>query len=241
MVGGDEILRQMYTTPVGRSGTKLGFNYSANSVLLGKVVGGDSATTDKTASLRSDVTDFAGLVNLAGVDSGLTGDSKLIPDTVKGDIVLMAWVDEVNGTDGKFPNNNAAEIAELNSDKDKSVSFKSFTADAGTGGGTIKITGAYSGTKVHAEVEDSGQTVKVQLTPKADIEINGNVISEEGIIKITSAANNIIIQSGYAKYELIINADMQNTINQMQQNWQKQGGPALSDAVDTFGIAYRIV
>lgn len=49
------------------------------------------------------------------------------------------------------------------------------------------------------------------------------------------------IQSGYAKYELIINADMQNTINQMQQNWQKQGGPALSDAVETFGIAYRIV
>lgn len=259
------------------------------------------------------------------------------------DVLVGEQGGEINYNNVSLTNDNyMAKIAELNRDKDTAVRFSSFEADASAGGSTINITGAYSGTKVHAEVEDGGQTVTVQLTPKADIEINGNVISEEGIVKITSAANNIVIQgadagssasvqgsevyleaaqgsvsqgyhdgitnigggvqelykneyetakaaadqefeghkqnktyeasvnrqrsyngnmiaggniyinasdinvngyiqSGYAKYELIIDADVQNIINQLQQNWQKQGSPALSDAVVTSGSAYLIV
>lgn len=220
---GTKSFGSMYTTPVGRSGTKLGFNYSANSV---HILDGDLEDM-QVRGPASEITRPDG-VNI--VTSDVT---KIYAEKIIGDAAVNIF-DKFNMSANNIVNMYFKASADAAVESNNLVNFVNSS-------GTIKITGAYSGTKVHAEVEDSGQTVKVQLTPKADIEINGNVISEEGIVKITSAANNIIIQGGYAKYELIINADMQNTINQMQQNWQKQGGPALSDAVDTFGIAYRIV
>lgn len=72
-------------------------------------------------------------------------------------------------------------------------------------GGELIINGNYGGGYVYAQVDlpkdqDSTQSVKqtIQLQPRADIEINGIVNSEEGTVRITSAANNIVIQGELA-------------------------------------------
>lgn len=49
------------------------------------------------------------------------------------------------------------------------------------------------------------------------------------------------IQSGYADYVVNIDAGLQETINQMQQNWQNSGSKPLTDAMVTTGTTYRIV
>lgn len=68
-------------------------------------------------------------------------------------------------------------------------------------GGELVINGNYGGGYVYAQVDlpkdqDSTQSVQqtIQLKPRADIEINGIVNSEEGTVRITSAADNIVIQ-----------------------------------------------
>ena len=65
-------------------------------------------------------------------------------------------------------------------------------------GGRIVINGNYGGTAVYANVTIDGQTQKIQTTPRADIEINGLVDGGDGIVEISSAANNIVIQGDSA-------------------------------------------
>lgn len=60
--------------------------------------------------------------------------------------------------------------------------------------GRIIINGNYGGQAVFANVTVDGTTQTIQTTPRADIEINGLVNSEDGTVEISSAANNIIVQ-----------------------------------------------
>lgn len=98
------------------------------------------------------------------------------------------------------------EIAELNKDKKASVGFSEIKLDADNKNkqGSIIIEGNYGGkaVKAKAEVEDeNGNKFEnmFETTPKADIEINGYVYAKNGDIKISSAADNILIQGADAK------------------------------------------
>lgn len=86
-------------------------------------------------------------------------------------------------------------IAGLNGSGAPEVNFSQVSADAESGaGGTLTINGNYRGSPVYANVTIDGKQQTIQTTPRADIEINGLVNSENGTVSITSAANNIVIQ-----------------------------------------------
>ena len=69
---------------------------------------------------------------------------------------------------------------------------------AANDGGRIVINGNYGGSTIFATVEVDGKTQDIQTTPRADIEINGLVDGGDGIVEISSAANNIVIQGDSA-------------------------------------------
>lgn len=91
-----------------------------------------------------------------------------------------------------------ATIEGLNKDV-MSANFAFISPDAAAEtGGRIVINGNYGGTAVSANVTIDGQTQTIQTTPRADIEINGLVDGGDGIVEISSAANNIVIQGDSA-------------------------------------------
>lgn len=88
----------------------------------------------------------------------------------------------------------------------------------------------------HDSVEDEWSTNDAANEP------SGNMIAGENVYINASDINvNGKIQSGYADYVVNIDAGLQETINQMQQNWQNSGSKPLTDAMVTTGTTYRIV
>ncbi|MCL1605271.1 hypothetical protein M3079_04615 [Phascolarctobacterium sp. ET69] len=88
----------------------------------------------------------------------------------------------------------------------------------------------------HDSVEDEWSTNDTANEP------SGNMIAGENVYINASDINvNGKIQSGYADYVVNIDAGLQKTINQMQQNWQNSGSKPLTDAMVTTGTTYRIV
>lgn len=88
----------------------------------------------------------------------------------------------------------------------------------------------------HDSVEDEWSTNDTANEP------SGNMIAGENVYINASDINvNGKIQSGYADYVVNIDAGLQETINQMQQNWQNSGSKPLTDAMVTTGTTYRIV
>ena len=276
------------------------------------------------------------------------------------DVIVGDAGGEINYNSVNITSDGAvSQIQSINADAEKKAAFSSVVADAGDGQSKLVINGNYGGEDVYAKVSIEGQEEVITTLPRADIEINGNVSNANGLVEITSKANNIVIQgenatssagvtgkevrltaagsisqgfqegivniggsvqeqygdqydalkdyfnkeyaesignppidgdvdktnvkeeheikdgekeenlsgnrisgeniyisasdiningaiqSGYADYILDISgenlADVQNQIEQIQKNWQQNGGEALSDAMVTTGDTYKIV
>ena len=112
------------------------------------------------------------------------------------DITVGESGGEINFNNNALTSDNYKEkISGLNADKDKKGEFKEVSTDAESGqGGTIVINGNYGGGTVYAKVTVEGKEQEIQTTPRADIEINGLINSQNGTVEISSAANNIVIQ-----------------------------------------------
>lgn len=127
-------------------------------------------------------------------------------------------------------------------------------------GGELVINGNYGGGYVYAQVDlpkdqDSTQSVQqtIQLKPRADIEINGIVNSEEGTVRITSAADNIVIQgesaadSAAVKGKTIVLSASKGSVSQGFQEGivniggsvQTQYDDLYQDAKDYFDNKYE--
>lgn len=88
----------------------------------------------------------------------------------------------------------------------------------------------------HDSVKDTWTTSSEGNKP------NGNMIAGENIYISASDINvNGKIQSGYADYKVNIDANVQNQINTIKNNWQNSGSKPLTDTMVTTGTAYRIV
>ena len=112
------------------------------------------------------------------------------------DITVGESGGEINFNNNALTSDNYKEkISGLNADKDKKGEFKEVSTDAESGqGGKIVINGNYGGGTVYAKVTVEGKEQEIQTTPRADIEINGLINSQNGTVEISSAANNIVIQ-----------------------------------------------
>ena len=279
------------------------------------------------------------------------------------DVIVGDAGGEINYNSVNITSDGAvSQIQSINADAEKKAAFSSVVADAGDGQSKLVINGNYGGEDVepvYAKVPGEGKEEVITTLPRADIEINGNVSNANGLVEITSKANNIVIQgenaassagvtgkevhltaagsisqgfqegivniggsvqeqygdqydalkdyfnnkyaesignppidgdvdqthvkeeheikdgekeedlsgnrisgeniyisasdiningaiqSGYADYILDISGenltDVQNKIEQIQKNWQQNGGEALSDAMVTTGDTYKIV
>lgn len=98
-------------------------------------------------------------------------------------------------------NDEINKINTQNGKADKIAAFDSIEADAGDNNvGKLIINGNYGGDEIKAIVkgdfdgDGTEESQEIQTVPRADIEINGVVNSNNGIVEITSANNSIIIQ-----------------------------------------------
>ena len=98
-------------------------------------------------------------------------------------------------------NDEINKINTQNGKADKIAAFDSIEADAGDNNvGKLIINGNYGGDEIKAIVKGDfdgdgiEESQEIQTVPRADIEINGVVNSNNGIVEITSANNSIIIQ-----------------------------------------------
>lgn len=75
----------------------------------------------------------------------------------------------------------------------------------------------------------------------SSVESQGNMIAGENIY-INAADINVNgkIQSGYGKYEVVIDQSMQSLIDEKKKNWEANGGGILSDAEVMMGDTYLI-
>lgn len=87
-----------------------------------------------------------------------------------------------------------SQIQSMNADAGKMAAFSSVVADAGDGQSKLVINGNYGGDDILAKVNIDGKEEVISTLPRADIEINGNVSNANGLVQITSKANNIVIQ-----------------------------------------------
>lgn len=87
------------------------------------------------------------------------------------------------------------KIRDINKNKSANVAVTATASDT-AGGGFISVIGNYGGGKIYADTVEPGttQTVRAEMTPRADIEINGNLENMNGTIDIESKSNNIVIQ-----------------------------------------------
>lgn len=92
-----------------------------------------------------------------------------------------------------------AKIKDINKNKNANVALTATSSDK-TGGGFISVQGNYGGGKIYANTVDpeTHNTALAEMTPRADIEINGNLENMNGDISIESKSNNILIQGASA-------------------------------------------
>lgn len=107
-----------------------------------------------------------------------------------GDVQAVNPGGEISYNSHSMKTGDTATIRDVNSDKAAAVSL-SVTADADSSqGGVISITSDYGTAPLYAAIE--GETAS--KSQKADIEINGSVKAENGVVNVTSNNYSILLQ-----------------------------------------------
>lgn len=95
----------------------------------------------------------------------------------------------------------AAVIKNANQDKSAAVNLTVSTDAATSTGGTVTIKSDYGTAAIKAKIDEvdannnkTGKKVDAELVPKADIEINGNVEAENGVVTVEDKNYNILLQ-----------------------------------------------
>ena len=95
----------------------------------------------------------------------------------------------------------AAIIKSANQDKAAAVNLTVSTDAATSTGGTVTIKSDYGKAAIKAKIDEvdaegkkTGKKVDAELVPKADIEINGNVEAENGVVTVEDKNYNILLQ-----------------------------------------------
>lgn len=111
------------------------------------------------------------------------------------DVIVGDAGGEINYNNVNITSDGAvSQIQSMNADAGKMAAFSSVVADAGDGQSKLVINGNYGGDDILAKVNIDGKEEVISTLPRADIEINGNVSNANGLVQITSKANNIVIQ-----------------------------------------------
>lgn len=180
---------------------------------------GDVAANDivKDAFIKTGITDFSNIVNIAGtdgnggVDAGLTGDALTATQTGSGDIVLSAYVDGANKTNelGELPVVGTT-LETIGATIENTFEEQEFDASVDVYG-TVETTGEKGAININATAINSNAdydgTIKdyklnnnnnvAQLAKvKADVNIGGTVKAVDDVTVKAEAVNRYIDNSG---------------------------------------------
>lgn len=118
-----------------------------------------------------------------------------------GDVRAVNPGGEIHYNGQSLAKDAAAVIKNANQDKSAAVNLKVSTDAATSTGGTVTIKSDYGTAAIKAKIDEvdannnkTGKKVDAELVPKADIEINGNVEAENGVVTVEDKNYNILLQ-----------------------------------------------
>lgn len=118
-----------------------------------------------------------------------------------GDVKAVNPGGEVHYNGQSLAKDAAAIIKSANQDKAAAVNLTVSTDAATSTGGTVTIKSDYGKAAIKAKIDEvdaegkkTGKKVDAELVPKADIEINGNVEAENGVVTVEDKNYNILLQ-----------------------------------------------
>ena len=118
-----------------------------------------------------------------------------------GDVRAVNPGGEIHYNGQSLAKDAAAVIKNANQDKSAAVNLKVSTDAATNTGGTVTIKSDYGTAAIKAKIDEvdannkkTGKKVDAELVPKADIEINGNVEAENGVVNVENDKYSILLQ-----------------------------------------------
>ena len=118
-----------------------------------------------------------------------------------GDVKAVNPGGEIHYNGQSLAKDAAAVIKSANQDEAASVNLKVSTDAATSTGGTVTIKSDYGTAAIKAKIDEvdakgkkTGKKVDAELVPKADIEINGNVEAENGVVTVEDKNYSILLQ-----------------------------------------------
>lgn len=118
-----------------------------------------------------------------------------------GDVKAVNPGGEIHYNGQSLAKDAAAVIKNANQDKSAAVNLTVSTDAATSTGGTVTIKSDYGKAAIKAKIDEvdannkkTGKKVDAELVPKADIEINGNVEAENGVVTVEDKNYNILLQ-----------------------------------------------
>lgn len=202
------------TNEVQMRAAKIGVGKNNTESAIGDVAANDIV---KDAFIKTGITDFSNIVNIAGtdgnggVDAGLTGDALTATQTGSGDIVLSAYVDGANKTNelGELPVVGTT-LETIGATIENTFEEQEFDASVDVYG-TVETTGEKGAININATAINSNAdydgTIKdyklnnnnnvAQLAKvKADVNIGGTVKAVDDVTVKAEAVNRYIDNSG---------------------------------------------
>lgn len=118
-----------------------------------------------------------------------------------GDVKAVNPGGEIHYNGQSLAKDAAAVIKSANQDKAAAVNLTVSTDAATSTGGTVTIKSDYGTAAIKAKIDEvdaegkkTGKKIDAELVPKADIEINGNVEAENGVVTVEDKNYNILLQ-----------------------------------------------
>ena len=118
-----------------------------------------------------------------------------------GDVKAVNPGGEIHYNGQSLAKDAAAVIKNANQDKSAAVNLTVSTDAATSTGGTVTIKSDYGTAAIKAKIDEvdannkkTGKKVDAELVPKADIEINGSVEAENGVVTVEDKNYNILLQ-----------------------------------------------
>ena len=118
-----------------------------------------------------------------------------------GDVKAVNPGGEIHYNGQSLAKDAAAVIKSANQDEAAAVNLTVSTDAATSTGGTVTIKSDYGTAAIKAKIDEvdakgkkTGKKVDAELVPKADIEINGNVEAENGVVTVEDKSYSILLQ-----------------------------------------------
>ena len=118
-----------------------------------------------------------------------------------GDVKAVNPGGEIHYNGQSLAKDAAAVIKSANQDEAAAVNLTVSTDAATSTGGTVTIKSDYGTAAIKAKIDEvdakgkkTGKKVDAELVPKADIEINGNVEAENGVVNVENKNYSILLQ-----------------------------------------------